>query len=269
MTISEKLQVIAENELKVFDAGYRKSLKVIDSQSNTLAAIIQSEETDITIPDGITVIREYLFYRHPVTGITFPASVTKVERAAFHTATNCLVYDFSKCTVVPTLDNTSAFTGINANAKIKVPSDLYNEWIAATNWATYASYIEATMTGVVAPTNDSTESVTVNTSFYPNMGFYFSDNLTAGTRYISHTWLDYDTETTREYEFDSDEVASLLTIDDQFTPDTFEQDGYTVYGDYYFGTMTFLRTGTYRIYQKYYDAAGNEYTTGSYIFEVT
>lgn len=268
MTIAEKLQAIAENESKVFDAGYNKSLKVIENQSNTLTAIIQSEETDITIPDGITVIREYLFYRHPVTGITFPASVTKVERAAFHTATNCLVYDFSKCTVVPTLDNTSAFTGINANAKIKVPSDLYSEWVAATNWSTYASYIEATMTGVVSPTEDSTETVTVNTSFYPTMGFYFSDNLTAGTRYISRTWMEYE-EQTNTYEFDSDEVASLLTMSGMWQSDEYIEGGYSVSGQFYSGTMTFLQTGTYRIYQKYYDAAGNEFTTGSYIFEVT
>jgi hypothetical protein len=37
--------------------------------------------------------------------------------------------------------NTNAFNGINAIAKIIVPDALYDEWIAATNWAGYQSYI--------------------------------------------------------------------------------------------------------------------------------
>ena len=50
-------------------------------------------------------------------------------------------YDFSQFTAIPTLANINAFNNINAQCKIVVPDELYDEWIAATNWATYANYI--------------------------------------------------------------------------------------------------------------------------------
>jgi hypothetical protein len=52
-------------------------------------------------------------------------------------------YDFSFHAEVPTLANTNAFTGIADDCEIRVPEALYNEWIAATNWTTYANHIVA------------------------------------------------------------------------------------------------------------------------------
>lgn len=51
------------------------------------------------------------------------------------------LYDFSQHTSVPTLSNTNAFKGINGICKIIVPDSLYDSWITATNWSTYADYI--------------------------------------------------------------------------------------------------------------------------------
>lgn len=70
-------------------------------------------------------------------------NVTSIGTSAFVYCRNCLEYDFSRCETVPTLSSTNAFSSINSNAKIKVPAALYDEWIAATNWSTYASYIIA------------------------------------------------------------------------------------------------------------------------------
>jgi hypothetical protein len=50
-------------------------------------------------------------------------------------------YDFSKHESVPTLEATSAFKSIPSDCKIVVPDALYDEWIAATNWSTYAANI--------------------------------------------------------------------------------------------------------------------------------
>ena len=41
------------------------------------------------------------------------------------------------------MQNVNAFNSINEAAKILVPGALYNEWKKATNWTTYADYIEA------------------------------------------------------------------------------------------------------------------------------
>ena len=75
--------------------------------------------TSIIIPKGVTVIRDYAF--------KYCFSLTK--------------YDFSQATAVPTLSDSGVFDSINKICKIVVPDNLYDQWIAATNWSTYADYI--------------------------------------------------------------------------------------------------------------------------------
>ena len=50
-------------------------------------------------------------------------------------------YDFSQYSSVPKLSDAGTLGGINKITKIIVPDSLYDEWIAATNWSTYANYI--------------------------------------------------------------------------------------------------------------------------------
>lgn len=74
--------------------------------------------------------------------IKMPKSVTSIYPSAFNSCVNMLEYDFSQHTGVPEL-GADAFSCINGQCKILVPSALYDEWIAATNWSTYANYIVA------------------------------------------------------------------------------------------------------------------------------
>ena len=69
--------------------------------------------------------------------IKFPSTIETVSGLP-PTAQYETVYDFSSCSSIPTL---SAITTISSGAKIKVPQSLYNDWIVATNWSTYAGYI--------------------------------------------------------------------------------------------------------------------------------
>lgn len=78
--------------------------------------------------------------------LRFTGAVTSIAAGAFTNCYGILSYDFTYCTAVPTLANANAFTGINANCKIRVPASLVDEWKAATNWATYADYIEGVTT---------------------------------------------------------------------------------------------------------------------------
>lgn len=64
-----------------------------------------------------------------------------IYSGAFANCINCLLYDCRNYTAVPTLSNIDAFFGINQNAKIVVPDELYNEWIIANNWSAYSKYI--------------------------------------------------------------------------------------------------------------------------------
>lgn len=97
---------------------------------------------DFVIPYNVTTIPNSMFNNcKGLTNLKIPKGVTKIDTYAFYYCSNILKYDFTECTQVPTLSNKNAFQLINANCKIYVPDALYDEWVAATNWATYASYI--------------------------------------------------------------------------------------------------------------------------------
>ena len=97
----------------------------------------------LVIGNGITAIpNNFASTCYSLIKITFPAGITSIGASAFANCQGVITYDFTACTAVPTLANTNAFTGIKANCKIQVPASLVDEWKAATNWATYADYIE-------------------------------------------------------------------------------------------------------------------------------
>ena len=98
--------------------------------------------TSIVIPSGVNVIDTDAFREcASLTSIDIPSRVTKIYSQAFYGCVSLTKYDFSQHTSVPTLSTTTAFTAINKICKIIVPDSLYDSWIAASNWSTYANYI--------------------------------------------------------------------------------------------------------------------------------
>ena len=96
----------------------------------------------ITIPDGVTSISNNAFQNcYSLSSITIPDGVTSISNNAFQNCYGVRYYDFTRHTAVPTLSNTNAFDNIAADCEIRVPAALADEWKAATNWSTYASYI--------------------------------------------------------------------------------------------------------------------------------
>ena len=94
----------------------------------------------ITIPDGVTSIGNYSFQNcNSLASITIPDGVTSIGNYSFQNCYGMRYYDFSACTAIPSLSNKSAFNGIPSDCQMLIPSALYNNWKAATNWATYAS----------------------------------------------------------------------------------------------------------------------------------
>ena len=98
----------------------------------------------ITIPTTVTSIGDSAFnYCQSLASITITNSVTSIGNNAFRYCYGMKFYDFTSHTSVPTLGGTNAFAGIPSDCQIRVPASLYDEWIAATNWSTYASQIVA------------------------------------------------------------------------------------------------------------------------------
>lgn len=111
---------------------------------NNYAALANKTLTELTAENlaGATQIGAYTFYGcSALESVVIPSTVTSIGASAFEGCTGVLTYDFTASQAVPTLVNVSAFTGINANCKIIVPDALYDTWIVAQNWATYAPYI--------------------------------------------------------------------------------------------------------------------------------
>lgn len=96
----------------------------------------------LVLPPKVTQLNSTMAAYGGFTEFIAEGNITFVSNAALRECYKCLNYDFTHCSSVPTLGATNAFLGINAKAKILVPSFLYDEWIAATNWSAYADYIE-------------------------------------------------------------------------------------------------------------------------------
>lgn len=96
----------------------------------------------ITISDGESEIQNSSFYEcKSLSNIKFPSSIRTISSASFYNCYSIAYYDFSTHTSIPGLSSTTAFRNIASDCKIIVPDDLYDDWIVATNWSAYASYI--------------------------------------------------------------------------------------------------------------------------------
>ena len=118
-----------------------------------------SKLSEISVPDTVTSIDNHAFYYceklmdFPVgvnsvlesigesafytcrgfKNIQMPKSLKTIGNQAFYNCSNCLTYDFSNHTSVPEV-GTNAFFGINLNAKIVVPENLYDDFCRHTSW---------------------------------------------------------------------------------------------------------------------------------------
>ena len=97
---------------------------------------------NIVLPSNVSTINTSAFaYCHSLTHIKMLGNITYLHNNAFNSCYSALLYDFTHCSSIPTLVNTNAFSSIPSDCKIVVPDSLYETWIAASNWTTYASYI--------------------------------------------------------------------------------------------------------------------------------
>ena len=97
--------------------------------------------TRLVIRGAYTIESNVFTYCNSLTRIYIPAGTSKVNSYAFRYCRGLKYVAFLNSTKVPTLVNTNALQGISSDCKIIVPDALYEDWIVATNWSTYASKI--------------------------------------------------------------------------------------------------------------------------------
>lgn len=110
--------------------------------SNTARMQNRCEITEIDLGESsITDIPAYMFTSMAATEkVTFPRTLTSIGNHALYYCDALTTVDCTLCTSVPTLGGQYTITA-NSGLQILVPASLYDEWIAATNWSTYADYI--------------------------------------------------------------------------------------------------------------------------------
>ena len=98
--------------------------------------------SSITIPDTVTSIGSSAFQScYSLSSITIPDGVTNIDAYAFSNCYGMAEYHL-KPTTPPTLSNTNAFGNIPSDCIIYVPAGCLSAYQTATNWSSYASYMQ-------------------------------------------------------------------------------------------------------------------------------
>lgn len=89
-------------------------------------------ENDMAMPQHIFSYQRFL------EKIVFPPVVSSIDDMAWYGCKKLAEFDFSQATVIPTMTHAWPFNDsqLPDNYVIKVPSALYDEWKAASNWST-------------------------------------------------------------------------------------------------------------------------------------
>lgn len=94
---------------------------------------------ELVLPTSLTAIPSTTTYRnYSLTKLVIPATVTSIATKAFQDCQGMKEYHF-KSTTPPTLANSDAFTNMQSDCVIYVPSAKLNDYKTASNWNTYAS----------------------------------------------------------------------------------------------------------------------------------
>lgn len=75
-----------------------------------------------------------------LTSLVLPSNMSRIQNMVFYGCKALELLDCRNSTQIPSLGS-AVFVSGNANLRIVVPDALYDEWIAATNWAAMAGQI--------------------------------------------------------------------------------------------------------------------------------
>lgn len=109
--------------------------------SNAFINCVSLKRVDLN--EGLKTIESSAFYTCiSLDKLIFPSTISTIGSQAFNQCSKMRVWDFSRCTSIPTLMHQNAFTlNTQLGKKIIVPDALYEEWITASNWINLSAFI--------------------------------------------------------------------------------------------------------------------------------
>ncbi len=100
--------------------------------------------TEFICPDSLTYIATGAFSScKGLKRVVFNRNLIQLGNQVFGDCISLEELDFSQCTSIPSISNVNCFKNVPTSCIYKIPSALYEEWKAATNWSTYADYMVA------------------------------------------------------------------------------------------------------------------------------
>jgi hypothetical protein len=96
----------------------------------------------LVIPKSVILTSNAVFSGcYSLVSVVIPPNLTYIDTNFFANCYGMAFYDFTSHKSVPSLASVNVFNNIPSDCKIVVPDALYDTWIAATNWSTYANQI--------------------------------------------------------------------------------------------------------------------------------
>lgn len=114
-------------------------VKKIEGNQNAGYGIIKGGR--VTLMEGIEIIDACSFYTCQVNYLKLPSTITAINGSYVFYNWYGSVVDFSRHTFIPSLERAGAFGNTRSSLRIVVPDALYDGWISATNWSSYAAKI--------------------------------------------------------------------------------------------------------------------------------
>lgn len=120
------------------------SVVIPESVTNTGTRTFQGcySLASVVIPESLTSLGNYSFHTcYSLASVVIPNGIKSIGAYLFSNCYGMAYYDFKVLKSLPTLANTNAFNNIPSDCKIVVADSLYDTWVVATNWSTYANNI--------------------------------------------------------------------------------------------------------------------------------
>ena len=106
--------------------------------SNNAALYVNgSAMYDIVVPEGITVLRNYVFDGNHITSLTLPSTLTEIQSQAIGGCSNCTTIT-CYAAAPPKMSGKNQISSVTA---VYVPSGCAQAYQEASNWANYGNLI--------------------------------------------------------------------------------------------------------------------------------